>query len=97
MTSSGKRRNGRVPIIGGIFLHRGAPALAARVVMGSGSVLSGMIAWCEVNSEGMHRAAVAGVYMHSAIGDMLYKRMGAHIIASDVVKGMPAFFGGLRR
>lgn len=67
----------------------GSSALA---VMGTGDVLSGMIAGLAANSRGMYEAAVAGVYMHSVIGDMLYKRVGAHILASDIVNNMPEFF-----
>ncbi len=65
---------------------------SALAVMGTGDVLSGIIAGLAVNTDSVYDAAVAGVYLHSAVGDMLYKRIGAHIIASDVAKGIPAFF-----
>ncbi len=67
----------------------GSSALA---VMGTGDVLSGIIAGLAVNARGAYEAAVAGVFMHSSIGDMLYKRMGAHILASDIANNMPEFF-----
>lgn len=65
---------------------------SALAVMGTGDVLSGIIAGLAVNSRGTYEAAVAGVFMHSSIGDMLYKRVGAHILASDIVNNIPEFF-----
>ena len=65
---------------------------SALAVMGTGDVLSGIIAGLAVNSRGTYEAAVAGVFMHSSIGDMLYKRVGAHILASDIANNMPEFF-----
>lgn len=65
---------------------------SALAVMGTGDALSGIIAGLAPNSADMYEAAVAGVYIHSEIGSMLYKSMGAHILASDIVKEMPIFF-----
>jgi len=65
---------------------------SALAVMGTGDVLSGIIAGLAVNSRGTYEAAVAGVFVHSSIGDMLYKRVGAHILASDIANNMPEFF-----
>ena len=72
----------------------GSSALA---VMGTGDVLSGIIAGLAVNARGTYEAAVAGVFLHSSIGDMLYKRVGAHILASDIANSMPEFFRGFGR
>lgn len=65
---------------------------SALAVMGTGDVLSGIIAGLAVNARGTYEAAVAGVFMHSSIGDMLYKRVGAHILASDIANNIPEFF-----
>ena len=69
---------------------------SALAVMGTGDVLSGIIAGLAVNSKGVYEAAVAGVFVHSSIGDMLYKRVGAHILASDIADNMPEFFQKIR-
>jgi NAD(P)H-hydrate epimerase len=62
---------------------------AALATMGTGDVLSGIIAGYAARSEDLFSAAVAGAYLHSAIGDALYRRKGNHIIASDVVDYIP--------
>ena len=38
----------------------------------------------------MFDAAVAGVCLHSKIGDELARKMGNHIISTDVVESIPA-------
>lgn len=58
-------------------------------VMGTGDVLAGMVgAYAAVNSD-MFVAGVAGAYLQTTIGDILHKKMGNHILASDVVNYIP--------
>jgi NAD(P)H-hydrate epimerase len=65
-----------------------SPALAT---MGTGDVLSGMIAAYASMSGLRFESAAAGVYVHSAIGDKLRKTKGLHIVAQDVIDAMPDF------
>ena len=62
---------------------------AALATMGTGDVLAGIIGGFAVNNEDMYTAAVAGAYLQAFIGDALYKKKGAHIIATDVVDAIP--------
>ncbi len=64
---------------------------SALATMGTGDVLAGIIGGYMATGTDAFRSAVAGAYVHSRIGDMLYRRMGNHIISSDVVSSMPAF------
>ncbi len=64
------------------------PALAT---MGTGDVLSGMIGAYASMSGKPFESAVAAVYVHSKIGDMLYNEKGLHIIADDVIDAIPRF------
>ena len=57
--------------------------------MGTGDVLSGIIAGYAASGSEVFTAGVAGAYLHSRIGDLLYSEMGNHIIASDVVDAIP--------
>ena len=65
----------------------GSSALAT---MGTGDVLSGIIAGFAAAGAPMFDAAVAGVCLHSKIGDELARKMGNHIISTDVVESIPA-------
>ncbi|HUC38555.1 MAG TPA: NAD(P)H-hydrate dehydratase [Candidatus Acidoferrum sp.] len=62
------------------------PALAT---MGTGDVLSGIIASYAALHKNPFESAVAGVRTHSLIGDLLFKRKGMHIIAKDVIDAIP--------
>ncbi len=62
------------------------PALAT---MGTGDVLTGMIASYAGMSMKPFESAVAAVYMHSKIGDMLFEKKGLHITAQDVIDMIP--------
>ena len=62
------------------------PALAT---MGTGDVLTGMIASYAGMSMKPFESAVAAVYMHSKIGDMLFEKKGLHITAEDVIGMIP--------
>ncbi len=63
-----------------------SPALAT---MGTGDVLAGMIGAYAAISKKPFESAVAGVYAHAAIGDMLYRRKGNHLLASDIIDEIP--------
>ncbi|MGC8730414.1 MAG: NAD(P)H-hydrate dehydratase [Candidatus Micrarchaeia archaeon] len=63
------------------------PVLAT---MGTGDVLSGIIAAFASIHKDAFEAAVAGVKLHSVIGDNLYNEKGLHITASDVINGIPS-------
>ncbi len=71
-----------------------SPALAT---MGTGDVLSGIICGYAAAGANPLEAAAAGVYLHSMIGDMLYKREGEHIIAEDVVGAIPRYIKAFDR
>lgn len=58
-------------------------------VMGTGDVLSGIIGGYAAAGAEIFKAGVAGAYLHSRIGDMLNRKMGGHILASDVVAQIP--------
>ena len=62
------------------------PALAK---MGSGDVLSGIVAAYAALHKNQFECAVAGVYAHSRIGDLLYAEKGYHITANDIIDGIP--------
>lgn len=62
------------------------PALAT---MGTGDVLAGMIAAYASQHKDRFESAVAAVHVHSQIGDTLYKKMGEHITADDVIAKIP--------
>lgn len=62
------------------------PTLAT---MGTGDVLTGMIASYAGMSMKPFESAVAAVYMHSKIGDMLFEKKGLHITAQDVIDMIP--------
>ncbi|MHB1830497.1 MAG: NAD(P)H-hydrate dehydratase [Candidatus Micrarchaeaceae archaeon] len=63
---------------------------SALATMGSGDVLSGIICGYAACGADPLIAASAGVYLHSMIGDSLAKRKGNHIIAVDIVDGIPS-------
>lgn len=57
--------------------------------MGSGDVLSGIIAAYAAVHRDPFESSVAGVYAHSRIGDLLYASKGYHITAEDVIDTIP--------
>ncbi len=57
--------------------------------MGTGDVLCGLIASYAGVHDNPFESAVAGVYMHSLIGDALYKEKGVHATAMDVIDKIP--------
>lgn len=59
---------------------------AALATMGTGDVLSGIIGGYAAIGNGLFESAVAGVYLHSVLGEILYKEKGNHIIATDIIE-----------
>jgi hydroxyethylthiazole kinase-like uncharacterized protein yjeF len=57
--------------------------------MGTGDVLAGIIGAFAANNKNMFTVGVAGAYLHSRIGDLLYKEKGNHILATDVIDYIP--------
>ena len=57
--------------------------------MGSGDVLSGIIAGFAASGSDLFEAAAAGAYLHSKIGELLYIEKGNHMIAKDIVEKIP--------
>ena len=57
--------------------------------MGTGDVLAGMISAYASVHKNQFESAVAAVYAHSKIGDMLYQKKGLHITAQDVINSIP--------
>lgn len=66
------------------------PKTSALATMGTGDVLSGMIAALASSGASAYDAAVAGAYLHGKIGDLLYEAKGAHILAVDVIDMIPS-------
>ena len=62
---------------------------AALSTMGTGDVLSGMIAAYAAICKDIFDASAAAVYLHSKIGDALHRKMGDHILATDVIDAIP--------
>ncbi len=64
---------------------------SALATMGTGDVLDGIIASYAAIHKDAFESAVAGVHVHSRIGDALYKRIGQHVIAQDIIDALPQF------
>ncbi|MGC8622441.1 MAG: NAD(P)H-hydrate dehydratase [Candidatus Micrarchaeia archaeon] len=62
------------------------PALAT---MGTGDVLSGIIGAYASMHKDTFESAVAGVYLHSRIGDVLSLQKGNHVIVTDIIEAIP--------
>lgn len=63
---------------------------AALASAGTGDVLAGMIAGLIAQGLEPPRAAIAGVYLHAATGELLAKEMGdAGVLAGDVLDALP--------
>ncbi|MGI0100493.1 MAG: NAD(P)H-hydrate dehydratase [Candidatus Micrarchaeaceae archaeon] len=71
-----------------------SPKSSALAVMGTGDVLAGIIGGLLAINHDAFASAVAGACIHAAAGDYLYKRMGNHILASDVVGCIPNILKG---
>ncbi|MDE1851770.1 MAG: NAD(P)H-hydrate dehydratase [Candidatus Micrarchaeota archaeon] len=66
------------------------PKTPALATMGTGDVLSGIIAALASSGASAYDAAVAGAYVHGRIGDALFEAKGAHILAVDVIDMIPS-------
>jgi NAD(P)H-hydrate epimerase len=64
----------------------GNPCLA---VGGTGDVLSGIIGTYLAQGADRFQAAVAGAYVHGAAGDLVRRRVGFHMVASDLIEALP--------
>jgi len=64
----------------------GNPGMA---VGGMGDVLSGIIGAFLAQGAPAFEAAVAGAYVHGLAGDIVFKRKGFHMLASDLVEALP--------
>jgi NAD(P)H-hydrate epimerase len=64
----------------------GNPGMA---VGGTGDVLSGIIGAFLVQGADQFSAAVAGAYIHGLAGDLVRKRKGFHMLASDLIDALP--------
>ncbi len=76
-------------ITDGSMLKINNAATPALATMGTGDVLAGMIgAYASMHSN-TFESAVAAVYLHSKIADVLSIEKGNHIIATDIIEAIP--------
>ena len=66
--------------------HTGNPGMATA---GAGDVLSGIIGAFLAQGTEPFAAAVAGAYIHGVAGDIVCKRKGFHMVASDLIEALP--------
>ena len=64
----------------------GNPGMA---VGGMGDVLSGIIGAFLAQRSDRFLSAVAGAYVHGSAGDLVRKRTGFHMVASDLIEALP--------
>ena len=57
---------------------------------GMGDVLSGIIGTFLAQGTKPFHAAVAGAFLHGRAGDLLLRKKGFHMVASDLVETLPA-------
>ncbi|MGC8676031.1 MAG: NAD(P)H-hydrate epimerase, partial [Candidatus Micrarchaeia archaeon] len=76
-------------ISNGTLVKLNTAETSALATMGTGDVLSGIIAGYAAAGADMFEASAAGVCLHSRIGDMLALEKGTHILASDIVERIP--------
>jgi NAD(P)H-hydrate epimerase len=65
----------------------GNPGMA---VGGTGDVLSGIIGAFLAQGAERFQAAVAGAYVHGLTGDLVHRRKGFHMMASDLIEALPS-------
>lgn len=80
----------RTVISDGIMIKVVNAKSAALATMGSGDVLSGIIGGFMALSKDAFGSALAGAYLHATIGDALHRKMGDHILASDIIDQIPS-------
>ena len=76
-------------ITNGKLLRLNTAETSALATMGTGDVLSGIIAGYAATGAVMLDACAAGVYLHSRAGDLLALEKGTHIIAEDLIDIIP--------
>jgi NAD(P)H-hydrate epimerase len=77
------------------FNDAGNPGMATG---GSGDVLTGLLLALLAQGYESQEAAILGVYIHAAAGDLAYRKKDAEgLIASDIIKYLPKAFKQLRR
>ncbi len=76
-------------ITNGELLKINRSETAELATMGTGDVLCGLIASYAGIHDNPFESAVAAVYVHSMIGDALYREKGLHATASDVIEKIP--------
>ena len=76
-------------ITDGKLLKLNTADTSALATMGTGDVLSGIIAGYAATGTEMFKACVAGAYLHAKAGDALALEKGRHILASDIIDAIP--------
>ncbi len=61
----------------------------AMTVGGTGDVLSGLVACLLAKGMNTFDASVAGAYINGSAGDLAYRRLGLHIMPTDVIDEIP--------
>lgn len=61
----------------------------AMTVGGTGDVLSGLVAGLLAKGMSPFDASIAGTYINGAAGDLAYRRLGLHILPTDVIDEIP--------
>jgi NAD(P)H-hydrate epimerase len=62
----------------------------AMTVGGTGDVLSGLVAGLLAKGMNSFDASVAGTYINGSAGDLAYRKLGLHILPTDVIDEIPA-------
>ena len=62
----------------------------AMTVGGTGDVLSGLVAGLLAKGMNSFDASVAGAYINGSAGDLAYRKLGLHILPTDVIDEIPA-------
>jgi len=62
---------------------------SAMTVGGTGDVLSGLVAGLLAKGMSTFDASVAGVYINGSAGNLAYKRLGLHMLPTDVIDEIP--------
>ena len=67
-------------------IKRTTPAMT---VGGCGDVLSGVVAGLLTKMQDAFSASIAGVYLCGIAGSLAYKRVGLHMVATDLIEELP--------
>ena len=62
---------------------------SAMTVGGCGDVLSGVVAGLFAKMHDSFSASIAGVYLSGIAADLAYKRVGLHMVATDIIDELP--------